>query len=226
MWADVAREGAALLGAPIGELARAHAGWVARGVAWSAVVAVPAGVIAARMPTSQRTMLRLLGVISSVPALAWLAVCTAVLESAWATLGFVVLCTAPPLVRGVLDGVRAIDPGLTDVARAIGLGAPRRLRFVLFPKALPGLSQGLREAFTYGSAATTLAAVAGAGGFGRPILEGLAAGDARRMLAGALAATLFTFALRFTVTAAQRLSPPLWGASPFHRGTTNGGVER
>jgi osmoprotectant transport system permease protein len=216
MPADLAGLLAGAFEIPIPEYARAHVGSVARAVAWSAVVAVPAGLIAARMPASARAIRRACSAISAVPALAWLGACAALLASEPATLSFLVLCTAPPLVRGVLDGVGAIDPTLTDVARAIGLAAPARIRLVAIPLALPGIARGVSGAVTYGSAATTVAAIGGAGGLGEPILAGLAAGDPARVLAGAAAATMLTFLLRLLVAVALRLTPPLWGARGFH----------
>lgn len=190
----------------------AHAGWVAFAMLIAAAIAIPCVWIAARSPGTERGLRRACDVISSVPALAWLGLCAAVLESGAAIACFLLAATAPALLRGALDGVRAVDPDLVDVAVALGLRFGTRARIVTAPMALPGMFRGLREASTYASSATALAAIAGAGGYGELIVDGVVEGDASMMLVGGLALALFTAVLRLAISGVESLAPPLWGA--------------
>jgi len=190
----------------------AHAGWVAVAMLLAMAVASIATPLASLGPGWERRLRRACDATWSVPALAWLGICAALLERSGAIACFLLACTAPAVIRGVLDGARAVDPTLTDVAVALGLPAATRIRIVTAPMALPATFRGLRAGAACASAATTLAALAGAGGYGELIIEGVTAGDASRALTGALAATVFTGTVLLALAAAERLIPPLWGA--------------
>ena len=213
---NLAAEFAAFAGSPMARRAWIHSEWVAHALLLAAAIAVPASLLASRSVAWERAIRRLCSAVSSVPALAWLGVCAALLDSPLATLCFLVTWTTPPLIRGVVDGVRAVDPNLTDIAAALGLPLHARIRFVAAPLALPAVVAGLSEAVTYSSAATTVAALGGAGGFGELIVEGLVRGDPQRMLTGGLLAAGFTLVLRLVPVAGQYLMPPLWGARRLH----------
>lgn len=190
----------------------AHAGWVAFAVLIAAAIAIPCAWISARSPGTERGLRRACDVISSVPALAWLGLCAALLDNGAAIACFLLAATAPALLRGALDGVRAVDPVLGEMAVALGLRLGTRARVVMVPMALPGMLRGLREASTYASGATALAAIAGAGGYGELIFHGIIDGDPSTTLAGGLALALFTALLRLAISVVERLAPPLWGA--------------
>ena len=218
MLGDVVTQLAHFADPPLAGHAWVHLGWVACAMSVAAAIAIPTGVLASRSALFERAIRRVCDAILSVPALAWLGVCAALLDSGVATLCFLVVCTAPPLVRGILDGIRAIDPDLADLGVALGLPAPARVRVVTAPMMLPSVFVGLRDAVTYSSAAVTVAGIAGAGGFGGLIVEGLLVGQPSSMLIGGAAAAALTFALRLAVAAGQRLTPPLWGARKLHAG--------
>jgi osmoprotectant transport system permease protein len=209
---------ATIAGSPTAQRAWVHTVWVARAVVLATAFALPAGVLVSRSTRCNRAARWTCDILSRVPALALLGACAAFLGGRGATLPFLLLCTLPPLIRGVLDGCRAVDRNLAELAVASGLPAATRLRFVVGPMALPKIVSGLGEAVIYSSAATTLAAVAGAGGLGEIIVEGLAAGDPRRMLTGAVLATVLTVLLRGLFMALPWLVTPLWGAGKLEGG--------
>ena len=199
---------------PMGLRTWVHAGWVASAMLLATGIAIPIGLIASRSPKWERWLRRACDAISGVPALAWLAVSIAMLGGGSAGIRcFLMMCTAPALVRGVLDGVRAVHPALMEVAVVLGLPAVSRIRIVAGPLASRGILRGLREAVTQSSAATTVAAVVGAGGYGEMIVSGAMDGDPGRMLKGGLAVTAFTFAVRAMIAGLERASPPLVGGT-------------
>jgi osmoprotectant transport system permease protein len=205
---DLARVLAALLDSPMAQRTWVHAGWVACAISFALPVAVGVGVLASQSPALERALRRVCDSVSSVPALAWLGLCIALLDKHSAIPCFLAICTAPALGRGVLDGIRAVDPQLMDLAVALGLSGVARTRMIAAPMASPAILLGLRDATTHASAATTVAAIAGAGGYGELIIDGVVAGDPARMLAGAVAATAFTLAVRAAIAALGRLLPP------------------
>ena len=214
-----------LLDASIAQRTWAHAGWVAFAMATAVAIAIPCAWIASRSPGTERGLRRACDVASSVPVLAWLGLCAALLDSGAAIACFLLAATAPALLRGALDGVRAVDPDLVDVSVALGLGAGARARIVTVPMAMPGFFNGLRDASTRASGATALAAIAGAGGYGELIVDGIRAGDPPMMLSGTLAVALFTAVLRLAISLGERALPPLWGAR-VGRPARSGGSDR
>jgi osmoprotectant transport system permease protein len=211
--------------AAMAERTWAHAGWVAFAMLGAVAIAIPCVWIVARSPGTERWLRRACDVISSVPALAWLGLCATLLDSGAAIACFLLAATAPALLRGALDGMRAVDRDLVDVAIALGLGTGARARIVTVPIALPGTLRGLREASTYASGATALAAIAGAGGYGELIVDGIVAGDPSMMLVGGLALALFTAVLRLAISVVEITAPPLWGAR-LGRSTRSEGMDR
>jgi NitT/TauT family transport system permease protein len=57
----------------------------------------------------------------------------------------VVLAKAPTVVVTVREGARALDPGLSEMARAFHLSPRRRLRYVVLPQLLPYLAAAGRS---------------------------------------------------------------------------------
>lgn len=189
-----------------------HAGWVAVAMLLAIAVAIIAAPLASLGPSWERQFRRACDAAWSVPALAWLGICAALLDRGGVIACFLLACTAPPLVRGVIDGNRAVEPALADVAVALGLPRVTRIRIITVPMALPATFRGLRKAVACASAATMLAAVVGAGGYGELIIDGITSGTPSRALAGALAGTVFTGLILLALAAAEQLMPPLWGA--------------
>lgn len=210
--AEVLAGASHLLDASMAQRTWAHAAWVAFAMTTAVAIAIPCAWIASRSPGTARGLRRTCDVASSVPALAWLGLCAALLDSGAAIACFLLAVTAPALLRGALDGVRAVDPNLVDVAVALGLRVGARARIVAVPMAMPGFFNGLRAASTRASGATALAAIAGASGYGALIVDGILAADSPRMLSGAIGVALFTAVLWLAISLVESMLPPLWGA--------------
>jgi ABC-type nitrate/sulfonate/bicarbonate transport system permease component len=53
-----------------------------------------------------------------------------------------------PVLLNTIDGVRGIDPTLSDTARSYGLGRLERIRRIVLPAALPQIAAGMRNSLS------------------------------------------------------------------------------
>src|SRR5690606_21777630 len=75
------------------------------------------------------------------------------------------------------EGIRGVDPALTDAARGMGMTSSQILLRAQLPVTLPLILVGLRTAAVQIVATATIAAAVSFGGVGRPIVDGLARSD-------------------------------------------------
>jgi osmoprotectant transport system permease protein len=85
----------------------------------------------------------------------------------------------PPILVNTYVGVRQVDADVVDAAVGSGYTGWQVLRRIELPLAAPLIMTGLRTAAVQVVATATLAAYVGLGGFGRLIIDGLAAGATR-----------------------------------------------
>ena len=108
------------------------------------------------------------------------------------------------LVRGVVAGLRGVDPALVDAARGLGLTPRQTLLRVEFPAALPVVLGGVRVATVSLVALATVAAWINAGGLGVLLFEGIGTNNPQKIVAGALAAALLAIAADAGLRGAER----------------------
>ncbi|HBL29977.1 MAG TPA: ABC transporter permease [Acidobacteria bacterium] len=153
------------------------------------LVAVPVGLWLERHRRGAETVIRLLGLLQTVPSLALLAFFVPFLG-----IGIVPALVALwlyslfPIVRNTYTGVRDADPRAVEAATALGMTPGQVLRLVRLPLAAPILLAGIRTAAVLTVGTATLAAFIGAGGLGEPIVTGLQLADTNLILSGALPA--------------------------------------
>lgn len=94
----------------------------------------------------------------------------------------------PPILNATATGVREADPGAVHAAKALGMTTGQVITQVELPLALPLIISGLRSATLQVVATATVAALASAGGLGRFVVDGQAAGASGypEMFAGAI----------------------------------------
>ncbi len=95
-----------------------------------------------------------------------------------------------PILRNTYTGMKQVDPGVKEVATAMGMTKSQILFDVELPLALPVIMAGLRIATVWTIGVGTLVAVIGAGGLGTFIFEGISNYNPLRILAGAVPAAL------------------------------------
>src|SRR6202011_236247 len=170
-------------------------------------IALPLGVVAARNPRAGTVILGATGVLYTIPSLALLALLVAVpflgLGQRTAIVALVVYAQMV-LIRGVVAGLRGVDPALVDAARGLGFTARQTLLRVEFPAALPVVLGGIRVAAVTLVALATIAAWIHAGGLGALLFEGIETSNADKIVAGAVPAAALATAADLSLRACER----------------------
>ena len=196
---------AATHGARIAALLGQHVVLVLVSLLIALVIAVPLGVIAARNPRAGSIILALTGALYTIPSLALLALLVAVIGLGQATAVVALVVYAQMiLIRGVVAGLRGVDPALVDSARGLGFTARQTLVRVEFPAALPVMLGGVRVATVSLVALATVAAWINAGGLGVLLFEGIGTNNPDKIFAGALAAAALAVAADLVLRGAER----------------------
>ena len=175
--------------ATIAQLTLRHLYLVAIALGAAILVALPLGLVLERARIAAEPVVRLLGMIQTIPSIAVLAFMIPLfgigtvpaLVALW-------LYALYPIARNTFTGVRDADPSAIEAAAALGMTPAQQLLQVRLPLASPIIMAGIRTSAVITVGAATLAAFIGAGGLGEPIVAGLALADTRMVLLGALPA--------------------------------------
>ena len=122
-------------------------------------VAIPLGIIAARLPRVGQVILAFAGVTQTIPSLALL-----VFMIPWLGIGAkpvlvaLFLYSLLPIIRNTATGLRDIAPGLRESAEALGLPAMTRLRLVELPLASRAIFGGIKTAAVINVGTATIGA--------------------------------------------------------------------
>ena len=106
--------------------------------------------------------------------------------SIWPVLVALVVIAIPPILLNTEVGIRAIDPGIRDAARGMGMTGWQALWRVEVPLAMPLILAGFRSATGQVIATATIAAFVGLGGLGRFIIDGYSVRDIGEISGGAI----------------------------------------
>ncbi len=178
------------------------------------VVAVPLGLALERTRRSAESIIRVVGLLQTIPSIALLAFMIPLLGIGIVpALVALFLYSLYPIVRNTYTGVRDADTGAVDAAQALGMTPLQLLRDVRLPLAAPVIMAGIRTAAVIDVGTATLAAFIGAGGLGDPIVAGLALNDTRMILSGAIPAALLALAVDGGLALVERAVHP-GGVSP------------
>lgn len=194
--------------------ARDHVLLVGASLAAGIAVAVPLGVLCAKIPNVGQVVLTVVGLVQTIPSIVLL-----------------VLVLPLPLVGGIgnrpaifalfiyslLPIVRSTHTGLTDIPRsilesaeALGLSSWSRLRRIELPLAARSILSGIKTAAVINVGTATLGGLIGAGGFGQPIFQGLRRTDwSYVILQGALPAAALSLLVLALFEVIERYSVPL-----------------
>lgn len=177
--------------APLARRTLEHLGLAAAALLLGALVSIPLGLWLERRRRYAEAVIRLLGLLQTIPSLALLAFMIPLLG-----VGIVPAIVALwiyslfPIVRNTYTGVRDADPKAVEAATALGMTPGQILRQIRLPLAAPIVLAGLRTAAVLTVGTATLAAFIGAGGLGEPIVTGLQLADSTMILSGAIPAAL------------------------------------
>jgi osmoprotectant transport system permease protein len=175
----------------VGHRTREHLWLVGVSLLFSVLVGIPLGVAAVRFPAAGQAILLSSALIQTVPSLALLCFLIPVFGvGTKPALAALCLYSLLPVVLNTFTGIRSINPVHLENARAFGLNPRQVLLRVVLPLASPTLLAGIKTATIVSIGTATLAALVGAGGYGAPIVSGLALNDVPTILTGAIPAAL------------------------------------
>lgn len=188
----------------VAALAAGHLAIVAFSLAVALAIALPLGIYAARRPHLAALTLGLLGALYTIPSLALLAVLVQLFGLGFAPIFVALVAYAQfMLARGVVSGIRGVDPSQVDAARGLGMSAAQILRRVELPQALPVILGGVRVAAIATIAIATLGGYVGGSGLGVLIFEGLTLHQPQMIVAGSLGACVLAIAADALLRAAE-----------------------
>ena len=147
-----------------------------------------------------------MGVLQTIPSLALLVFMIPLLGLGGVpTIGALFLYGLLPIVRNTHAGLRDIPPNLRESAEALGLSWWAQLRLVELPLAAPTILAGIKTAAVINVGTATIGGLIGAGGFGQPIVTGLALNDRTMILwQGAVPAAILALLVQGAFDLAER----------------------
>jgi osmoprotectant transport system permease protein len=185
-------------GSEIATLTLEHLWLTGAAMLLAAAIAIPVGIALTRAPRWANPVITVANILQTIPSLAMFGFLLPIpwLGDRAARIAIVALTAYAllPILRNTYAGIRAIDPAVTEVARALGLTDSQLLFKVQLPLAASFILAGLRTATVTCVGIATIAAAVGAGGLGELIFRGVASVDNRLVLAGAIPAALLALA--------------------------------
>jgi osmoprotectant transport system permease protein len=183
-----------------------HLTLVAASLLAAIAVALPLGILAARLPRLAQLVLGVTGIIQTIPSLALLVFMIPLFGIG--TLPAIValfLYSLLPIVRNTHAGLVDIEPSLRESAEALGFPPAARLRLVELPIAARPILAGIKTSAVINVGTATLGALVGAGGYGQPILTGIRLDDTALILEGAIPAAVLALAVQGAFELSERL---------------------
>jgi len=200
----------ALFGGDFWRLTREHLLLVFASLGAGILVAVPLGLLAARVEAAAQPILAVVGVIQTIPSLALLAFLIPLLGSIGTApaLTALFLYALLPIVRNTHAGVVGVGQGMRQAALALGLKPVDQLLLIELPLAAPTILAGIKTSAIIAVGTATIAAFIGAGGYGERIAQGLALNDTTTLLAGAIPAAALALIIQGLFELIERFAFP------------------
>jgi glycine betaine/proline transport system permease protein len=160
------------------------------------IIGLPLGVLAARSDRFQAALRPVLDVMQTTPAFVYL-VPVVMLFSIGTVAGVIatIIFALPPLIRLTDLGIRQVPDDVIEAAEAFGSSEREVLVKVRLPLALPTIMAGVNQTIMLSLSMVVIAALIGAGGLGRPVVEGLNALRVGQAGIGGLAIVLLAIVL-------------------------------
>lgn len=170
------------------------------------LVAIPLGIMAAKVASVEQIILGVVGVIYTIPALALLVFMIPLLGIGGPpAMVALFLYSLLPIVRNTHAGLHDIPGPLLESAQALGLPPMARLRQIELPLAARSILAGIQTAAVINVGTATLGALIGAGGYGQPILTGIRLNDTGLILQGAVPAAGLALVVQVLFGLAERV---------------------
>jgi osmoprotectant transport system permease protein len=189
----------------------------------AALLGIPLGVAAYRLPPLREWTLNLLNIVQTIPSIALFGLLIAPL--AWVAanvpaadaLGISGIGAAPamvalvaysllPIVSNTLGGLTGLPQATVEAARGMGMSWHQRLLRVELPLAFPVILAGIRIVLVQNIGLTTIAALIGGGGFGVFVFQGVGQTAMDLVLLGAVPTVAMAFTAAVVLEALSDLS--------------------
>lgn len=178
-------------------------------VALAAVVALPLGVLLARLRRGSAVVVTAANLTRALPTLALLYILTAAIGFGQRpTILAVAIFAVPPILSNTFTGLQEVDPAARDAGRGMGMSRRRLLTSVELPLALPLIGAGLRTAVVQVIATVSLASLVGGGGLGLIISNGIFTQRFGQAMAGALLVVVLALGVEALLAVGQRVLTP------------------
>jgi len=176
---------------------REHIALVTISLTAAILIALPLGILAARLPRLGQVILGIVGIVQTIPALALLVFMIPLLGiGAPAAIAALFLYSLLPIVRNTYTGLHDIPQSLRESAAALGLPPHVRLRRIELPLASRAILAGIKTSAIINVGFATLGAFIAAGGYGESILTGIRLDDMSLILQGAIPAAILALAVQ------------------------------
>ena len=186
-----------------------HVKLVAISLGLAMLLAIPLGILAARLRRLGQWVIGLTGVLQTVPSLAMFVFMIPLLGiGTWPAIAALFLYSLLPIVRNTHAGLVGIAPELMESAAALGLPQRVRLRRIELPLAMRSILAGIKTAAVINVGTATLAALIGAGGYGQPILTGIRLDSIPLILEGAIPAAVLALLVQGLFELVERWLTP------------------
>lgn len=170
------------------------------------VIAIPVGVLAARNTKIYFPAVTTAGIVYTLPSLAFMALLIPLTGLNPPTVIIpLVLYTQVVLIRNTVAAIRAVDPALLEVGRAMGMTERQVLLRVSLPLALPVIVAGIRVAAVTTIGIATIAPLFGIENLGFLIFAGISAAFNDEILAGAILVSILAILVDLLLLGLQSL---------------------
>jgi osmoprotectant transport system permease protein len=173
------------------------------------LLAIPLGILAAKIKKLETLILGFVGIIQTIPSLALLVFMIPLLGIGGPpAIVALFLYSLLPIVRNTFTGIHDIAAPIRESALALGLPAWSRLRHIELPLASRSILAGIKTSAVINIGTATLGALIGAGGYGQPILTGIRLDDVGLILQGAVPAALLALLVQGLFDLSEKLFVP------------------
>ncbi len=200
-----------------------HLVFSATSVVIACLIAIPLGLWLGHIGHGGQLAINISNVGRAIPTYALLVllfVAVGVTHRTFETVLALVAFAIPPLLVNTYVGVREVDPGAREAATGMGMSGRQVLRQVELPLAMPLIMDGLRIAVVTVVATTTVAALIGAGGLGRFVVDGFNNDDPGQYGGGAVIVGVLALLLETLFVLLQRRIDPVRRARRAATGPT------
>lgn len=186
-----------------------------------ALLSLPVGYLGVRFPRLYQPLMGVSGIVYAIPSLAVFVTLpyllgTRILSPVNVVVALTVY-TLALMARTVADGLRSVDPALTEAATAMGYRRTRRLLEVELPLALPVVLAGARVAAVSNISLVSVGALIGVGGLGALFTRGFQLFYTAPILVGIVLTLLLAGAADLLLVLLQRRATP-WARASAGRG--------